>query len=215
MLWTYGICREGSLSCRTWCGMVISTKRPPSRIVRQVKDTKDLSQLKSPQDSCWERNIRPTKVWWLITPRVLLFMSLCHNMAIWIFCKFCYIIIAQWSRALDMWFVLFVFFGVFRPTREFFTHSRCHHCRWRAANFDLCSTLMAIEQCGVFSVPHLLWRGASVYNGHLWGPVTLTLITHTYYRAFGSGAVTTCFYDFFSVAAGIRTLNLPLARRPL
>ena len=35
---------------------------------------------------------------------------------------------------------------------------------------------MAIEQWGFLSVPHLLWHGASVYNGHLWGPVTLTPI---------------------------------------
>ena len=35
---------------------------------------------------------------------------------------------------------------------------------------------MAIEQwtSRFFSVPHLLRHGASVYNGHLWGPVTLT-----------------------------------------
>ena len=29
---------------------------------------------------------------------------------------------------------------------------------------------------GFFSVSHLLWHEASVYNGHLWGPVTLTSI---------------------------------------
>ena len=48
--------------------------------------------------------------------------------------------------------------------------------------FDLCSALMAIEQWGFFSMslrnmPHLLWHGISVYNGHLSGPVTLTPIT--------------------------------------
>ena len=43
---------------------------------------------------------------------------------------------------------------------------RRHHCRWRAANFDLCSALMAIEQWGFFSVSHILWHGASVYNCH-------------------------------------------------
>ena len=32
------------------------------------------------------------------------------------------------------------------------------------------------EQWGFFSVPHLLWHGASVFNGHLRGPVTLTPI---------------------------------------
>ena len=34
---------------------------------------------------------------------------------------------------------------------------------------------MAIQWWGFFSVPDLLWREASVYNGHLRGPVTLTL----------------------------------------
>ena len=28
---------------------------------------------------------------------------------------------------------------------------RRHHCRWRAANFDLCSPLMVIEQWGFFT----------------------------------------------------------------
>ena len=50
---------------------------------------------------------------------------------------------------------------------------RCHHCRWRAANFDLCSAL-SIEQWGFFNVPHPLQHGPTVYNGHLRGPVTLT-----------------------------------------
>ena len=57
---------------------------------------------------------------------------------------------------------------------------------------------MAIEQCGFFNVPHPLQHGPTVhkyvtlyhvYNGHLRG-----LMTHTPI-AFGSGAVTTCFYD--------------------
>ena len=51
---------------------------------------------------------------------------------------------------------------------------RRHHCRWRTANFDLCSPLMTIEQWGFFSVPDLLWYWASVYNGYFRGPVTLT-----------------------------------------
>ena len=40
------------------------------------------------------------------------------------------------------------------------------------------SALKVIEQWGLFSVPHLLWQGASVYtcNGHLWGPITSTPI---------------------------------------
>ena len=30
-------------------------------------------------------------------------------------------------------------------------------CRWRVANFDSCSALMAIEQWGFFNVPHRDW----------------------------------------------------------
>ena len=58
-----------------------------------------------------------------------------------------------------------------------FTHLRRQHYRWRAVNFDLCSALMANEQWQVFSVPHLLWHGASIYNGHLWGLMTLTPVS--------------------------------------
>ena len=53
---------------------------------------------------------------------------------------------------------------------------RRHLYLWRAANFDLCSALMTIDQWGFFSVSHLPWHGTSVYNGHLRGPVTLTPI---------------------------------------
>ena len=51
---------------------------------------------------------------------------------------------------------------------------RRHQFRWRTAYFDLYLALTAIEQWGFFSVPHLLWHGTSVYNGHLREPVTLT-----------------------------------------
>ena len=72
----------------------------------------------------------------------------------------------------------------------FLSHSRIFHSHWditiTGEDFDLCLTLMAIEQWGFLSVPHLLWHRASVYNGHLWGPGTLM---------FSSGAVITCFND--------------------
>ena len=58
------------------------------------------------------------------------------------------------------------------PTPEF----SIHRCQLKTANFDLCSALMAIEQWGFFSVPHLLWHQVFFYNGHLRGPVTLTPI---------------------------------------
>ena len=82
-------------------------------------------------------------------------------------------------------------FVIYRPIENFSLIWRRHHYWFRAANFDLCSALEAIEQWGFFSVPHLLWHyWASVYNGHLRGPVT-----HTCCRAFSNGTVTTRFFD--------------------
>ena len=58
------------------------------------------------------------------------------------------------------------------------SHSRIFHVDTSPlpVKFDLCSALMAIDQWGFFSVSHLLWHGAYVYNGHLRGPVKLTPI---------------------------------------
>ena len=50
-----------------------------------------------------------------------------------------------------------------------------HHCRWRAANFDLCSALMAIEQCGSLTCYTHCDTGLP-YNDHLQRPVTLTSV---------------------------------------
>ena len=102
-------------------------------------------------------------------------------------------------------------FCLFCPTREFFTYIwKRHNGRWRAANFDLCSALMAIEQRVFFSVPpHLLWHEASVYNGQLRRPATLKPITER---------LATTYYLFLRlrpVEAGYRTPNLPLARPSL
>ena len=60
------------------------------------------------------------------------------------------------------------------PLENFSLIWRRHHFWWRAANFDLCSTLKAIEQWGFFNVPHLLWHGTTLYKGYLRGPVTFT-----------------------------------------
>ena len=66
---------------------------------------------------------------------------------------------------------------VLRFVTNCYIPSRCYiPYSIRAANFDLCSALMVVEQWGFFSVPHLLWHEASVYNGHLRGPLTLTPI---------------------------------------
>ena len=57
------------------------------------------------------------------------------------------------------------------------THMETSPLRWRASNSDLvCSALMALEQWGFFSMPHLLWHGTFVCNDHLREPVTLTPI---------------------------------------
>ena len=55
---------------------------------------------------------------------------------------------------------------------------RRHHYRWRASNFDLYMALMAIEQWGFFSVPHILWHGTS--RIFFWGgvPFWIFLIFH-------------------------------------
>ena len=65
---------------------------------------------------------------------------------------------------------------------------------------------MPIEQWGFFSVPHVLWHEAYVYNGHLRKHVTLHLLSKVWQWG--------CLYLFLQlgyVAAGIRKANLPLA----
>ena len=68
----------------------------------------------------------------------------------------------------------------FIPLETFSLIYKCHHCQWRVIASEglqiLTYPLMAIEQWGFFSGRHLLWQGASVYNGHLRGPVTHTPI---------------------------------------
>ena len=65
---------------------------------------------------------------------------------------------------------------VFVPLENFSLMWRRHPCWWRAAHFNLCSVLMVIEQWLLFSMSHLLWNGVSVYDGHLRGPETITII---------------------------------------
>ena len=81
-----------------------------------------------------------------------------------------------------------VCFGFFVPP-DYYHSYWCHYYRWRAAHFNLhvCSALVAIEQCGFFSEAHLLWHPfRMVISEDPW---------HTYCRAFGSEALTTCFHD--------------------
>ena len=106
---------------------------------------------------------------------------------------------ADLKRYSDMFLGGFLEFIV--PLENFSLIWRRHHCRWRAANFDLCSALMALEQWGFLSMPHLLWYGPTVYNGHLWGPVTLTYLQSVWQWS--------CHYLFLrlrSVVNGYRSL---------
>ena len=72
-------------------------------------------------------------------------------------------------------FCLFVCLWLIVPLENFTLIWRRHHCRWRVANFNLCSAPAAMEQWGFFSVPHLLWHGASINDNHR-GPVTLNIL---------------------------------------
>ena len=99
---------------------------------------------------------------------------------------------------------LLVCLGFFVPFENFSLIWRRHNCQWRAANFYLCLAFMAIEQWGFFSVPHLMWHVASVYNGHLWGPMTHLLQSIWY------GAVTTWFYDLGLLQLGFEHPTLCL-----
>ena len=60
---------------------------------------------------------------------------------------------------------------VFRPTRVFFSHMETSPLPVKDCKF-----LPMLGAVIVLSVPQLLWHGASVYNGHLRGPMTLTSI---------------------------------------
>ena len=71
---------------------------------------------------------------------------------------------------------MFCLFGIYRLFTNFSLILRRHHHWWGAANFDICSVLMTIEQWGFLSVPSLGWQGESVYNGYLRRKMTLTYI---------------------------------------
>ena len=70
--------------------------------------------------------------------------------------------------------VCFCLLGFYVPLENFSLIWGRHHYRWRAANFELYSALMAIEHWRFFSIPRLLWHGTSIYKGHFRVPVTHT-----------------------------------------
>ena len=65
-----------------------------------------------------------------------------------------------------------------------------HTHKKRASTVKLPSAFMTIVRWWFCSMPHLLWHGASINNGHL-----RTNNTHICCWAFGSRAVATRFYD--------------------
>ena len=69
---------------------------------------------------------------------------------------FFYFVIMEFNTKWTPFLSLFVW-GFF-PLKNFSLIWGRHLCRWGAANFDLCSALMALQQRGFFSVPHLLWH---------------------------------------------------------
>ena len=78
------------------------------------------------------------------------------------------------------WLILFVCLfvcGLSSHSRIFHSFGDVTITGERLQFFDLCSAIMAIKQWGFFNVSHLLWHGASVNNGHLREPVTLTTIS--------------------------------------
>ena len=89
--------------------------------------------------------------------------------------------------------IIFVCLFVLSRSPLFFTNVETSTIPMKGCKFWPVLALMATEQWRLFSMPHLLWHGASVYNGHLLGYRTRDI--YTYCRAFSSGADTTCFYD--------------------
>ena len=119
-------------------------------------------------------------------------------------------IIIPWqnsNHSVVYWFVCsFVCMGFIVPLQNFSLIWRRHYYRWRAENFDLWSALMAIEQWEYFSVPHLLWHEASIYNGLPRGPETLIPTA----ERLSSGVVTNCLNDLGLLRLGFehRTFRL-------
>ena len=65
---------------------------------------------------------------------------------------------------------------LFVPLENCSLRWRWHYYRCRATNFDLFSALSVIDQKGFSGAPHLLWHRTYIYDGHLRGPMTLSLV---------------------------------------
>ena len=78
------------------------------------------------------------------------------------------------SVCLFVWGFFLFAWGFYVPYENFFTHMEAPPFPVKDFKFWPISAHMVIEQWGFFSVPQLLWHGASVYNDHLRELVTLT-----------------------------------------
>ena len=96
----------------------------------------------------------------------------------------------------------FVSVKCFVPIENFSLIWTSDDYRWRAWNFDLCSSLMAIEQSGFFRVPHLLWNEVSVYN------FVITLIAERF-----AVELSTCHYLFDNLGRSFDSNTQPYACR--
>ena len=104
----------------------------------------------------------------------------------------------------------FCLFGVFRPSRGFFTHMETSPLLLKSSKFlPILITHIHIEQWEFFSVPHLLRHGTSVYNVPLRYPWHSRLLSSVWQRSWCRNL----FQRLRYVTTGIRTLNLPNARR--
>ena len=112
----------------------------------------------------------------IIVPSIVISTKSCHTHPMSFPLEHTLMVFNFTSTWVSYTILFYVCLGIFFPFENFSLIWRHHHCWWRAANFDLCLALMAIEQWGFFSMPHLLLHRAYVYNGHLQGLVTLTPI---------------------------------------
>ena len=121
-------------------------------------------------------------------------MYVCHGVLI---CYWC----IGWHFE-NLFLFVCLFFVPFENSSVIWRH---HNYRWRAANFDLYSALMAIQQWGFFSVPYLLWQVTSACNGHSEDLLHSHLLSRVWQWS--------CHCLFLrprSFAAGIRTANHPI-----
>ena len=89
----------------------------------------------------------------------------------WKYCKIRDVLTSIWISQ-TLWFIvqLEIFFYSYGDVTKYSAGKGLHILTYARHSWPLSSDR------GFFSLPHLLWQGASVYNGHLGEPMTLTPI---------------------------------------